>query len=315
MRGIIIIISSGILLSIFVFIYNMIMADSRQVTMVSCLILILIWLTVLIIICIKGRQWKQGFALLEEHTRQEFMRQEQETDRQLRDMEADVVWLKCQIAHGVRMPLAIISGYGDLLKKGDYSSKEEAKLYMNKICSNIDYLNQTFRLVIDDDAGKMYESNAELDLLDVTRSVVEYTENFAKRHGVRLELNSSYEQVLMRGNRIDIMKLFYNLIENSLRYMQHGDAIHITVEEADHRAWIVYRDNGAGVTKQDAEQLMAWNCAGTQTQQKPDVVKGSGMGMYLVKDIIQKHQGTLQVKGGTGAGFAMYITFPLADDL
>lgn len=314
MRGIIIIISSGILLSTFVFVYNMIMADSRQVTIVSCLILILIWLMVLIIICIKGRQWKQGFALLEEHTRQEFMRQEQETDSQLRDMEADVVWLKRQIAHGVRMPLAIISGYGDLLKKGDYSSKEEEELYINKICSNIDYLNQTFRLVIDDDAGKEEVQDARLDLLEVVRNIVVYTDNLTKSHGVQLKLNSSHEQIWIWGSQIDMMKLFYNLIENSLKYMQHGDTIYITVEEVENQAWIVYRDNGEGVTKQDAEQLTELKYPGGQMEGKPDAVKGTGMGMCLVKDIIQRHQGGLKIKGGMGVGFAMYITFPLADD-
>lgn len=312
MRGILILISSGILISMITLIYNMLWTDSQPITSISCLLLVLMWIVILILVCHKGKRWKQDSELVEEMTRRELERQEQEADSQLRDLQEDVIWLKRQIAHGVRMPLAIISGYGDLLKKGDYKSEEEQKLYIDKICRNIDYLNQTFQIVIDDnqkEAGK----REELDLIEVAESIVEYTDNLIRSHGVRLDLNTSCEQVLIWGNRIDIMKVFYNLIENSLKYMQYGDAIFITIEAVENRALIVYRDNGEGVTQQDAEQLTAFQYMGEQTEPKPEVVKGTGMGMYLVKDVIQKHHGTLQVKGGAGTGFAMYITIPLLD--
>lgn len=312
MRGILILISSGILISMITLIYNMLWTDSQPITSISCLLLVLMWIVILILVCHKGKRWKQDSELVEEMTRRELGRQEQEADSQLRDLQEDVIWLKRQIAHGVRMPLAIISGYGDLLKKGDYKSEEEQKLYIDKICRNIDYLNQTFQIVIDDnqkEAGK----REELDLIEVAESIVEYTDNLIRSHGVRLDLNTSCKQVLIWGNRIDIMKVFYNLIENSLKYMQYGDAIFITIEAVENRALIVYRDNGEGVTQQDAEQLTAFQYLGEQTEPKPEVVKGTGMGMYLVKDVIQKHHGTLQVKGGVGTGFAMYITIPLLD--
>lgn len=314
MRGIIIITGSGILISAFTLIYSVFVADSGWIMKVICLILVLMWIALLLVICHKGRQWKRDSAMLEEITKQELQKQERETDSQIRNMKEDVAWLKRQIAHGVRMPLAIISGYGDLLRKQDYDSLEEQKMYISKICSNIDYLNQTFQIIIDDEAGKEEEQNVRLDLLEVARNIVDYADNLTKSHGVKLELNSSHEHVYIRGNRIDIMKVLYNLIENSLKYMRHGDAIYITIEQVENQAWVVYRDNGEGVTKQDAERLTELNYRGEQNEQETDAVKGTGMGMYLVKDIIQKHHGTLQVKGGVGTGFAMYIIFPLADE-
>lgn len=311
MRGNIIIISSGILISMIMLIYNIVTSGGRLVSIISCLVLVLLWLIILLMICRRGRQWEQTSAQLEETAIQERRKQEEEADSRLRDMQEDVVWLKRQIAHGVRMPLAIISGYGDLLKQGDYHSEEEQKLYVDKICRNIDYLNQTFQIVIDDDIGKETQASEPLDLLEVAGSIVDYTDNLIRSHGVRLELNSSCKQVVIQGNRTDIMKMFYNLIENSLKYMECGDAIYITIEAVENRALIVYRDNGEGVTQQDAELLTACDYRGEQTQPKPEAVKGTGMGMYLVKDIIQRHCGTLQIKGGEGVGFAMYITIPL----
>ena len=313
MRGIIIVDGSGILISIITLIYGIFVADSGWVVNITCLILMLMWIALLIVICHKGRQWKRDSAMLELITKQEIKKQERETDSQIRNMKEDVVWLKRQIAHGVRMPLAIISGYGDLLKKRDYDSLEEQELYISKICSNIEYLNQTFQIVIDDDAGKE-EENERLDLLEVARNIVNYTDNLTKSHGVRLELNSSHEHVYIQGNRIDIMKVLYNLIENSLKYMRHGDAIYMTVEQVENQAWVVYRDNGEGVTKRDAERLTDLNYRGEQNGQEMDAIKGTGMGMYLVKDIIQKHHGALQIKGGAGTGFTMYIMFPLMDE-
>ena len=313
MRGIVILISSGVLISIVTIIYNTVQSGSWSVTIINCLILVLMWVGTLIIICRKGKRWRQDSALVEELNRCELERQEQESDSQLRNLQEDVIWLKRQIAHGVRMPLAIISGYGDLLKKGDYSSPEEQNLYIDKICRNIDYLNQTFQIVIDDDREKA-KKRERVNLIEVAEGIVEYTDNLIRSHGVRLELNTSCDQVFIWGNRIDIMKVFYNLIENSLKYMQCGDAICITIEAVENRAWIVYRDNGEGVTSQGAEELTAFHYMGEQTGVKPEVVKGTGMGMFLVKVIIKKHHGTLQVKGGAGVGFAMYITIPLLNE-
>ncbi len=311
MRGIVILISSEILISMITLIYNIVHTGNWSVTIANCLILVLISLAVLIVICSKRRRWRPDPALAEEMNRRELERQK--SDSQLRDLQEDVIWLKRQIAHGVRMPLAIISGYGDLLKKGDYRSPEEQTLYIDKICKNIDYLNQTFQIVIDDDREKA-EKFERLDLIETAESIVEYTDNLIRSHGVRLELNTSCKQVFVWGNRIDIMKVFYNLIENSLKYMQYGDSICITIESVENRAWIVYRDNGEGVTPQGAEQLTTFHYMGEQAEPKPEVIKGTGMGMYLVKDIIRKHHGTLQVKGGAGVGFAMYITIPLLDE-
>lgn len=115
MRGIVILISSEILISMITLIYNIVHTGNWSVTIVNCLILVLISLAVLIVICSKRRRWRPDPALAEEMNRRELERQK--SDSQLRDLQEDVIWLKRQIAHGVRMPLAIISGYGDLLKK------------------------------------------------------------------------------------------------------------------------------------------------------------------------------------------------------
>nr|DAK82843.1 MAG TPA: Signal transduction histidine kinase [Caudoviricetes sp.] len=314
MRGMIAIIGVGILITISTLIIYMCVPGSRSVMVIGCLILMFLWLALLVVTCVKGRRWKRDSALLEEITRQEMKKQENEKDSEIRSMKEDVAWLKRQIAHGVRMPLAIISGYGDLLRRGDWKTPEEQDLYIDKICKNIEYLNRTFQIVIDDEAGKDVEDDATIDLLQVVGDVVEYADHITKSHGIQLELNSSCTQVYIQGNRIDIMKALYNLIENSLKYMRHGDAIYITVEAVEGQAWIVYRDNGEGVTKREAERITEADYRGEDAGERLSGIRGSGMGMYLVDDIIKHHHGTIQIKGGTGNGFAVYITLPLAEE-
>lgn len=313
MRGMITIIGVGMLITTATLIISMCVPDSRSVALIGCLILLVMWLALLVVTCVKGKRWKQDSALLEEITRQEMKKQENEKDNEIRSMKEDVAWLKRQIAHGVRMPLAIISGYGDLLRRGDWKTPEEQDLYIDKICKNIEYLNQTFQIVIDDNAGKDEEAEEPLDLLRVVGDVVEYADHITRSHGVQLELNSSCTQVYIQGNRIDIMKALYNLIENSLKYMRHGDAIYITVEAVEGQAWVVYRDNGEGVTKREASRITEPDYRGEAADGRLTGIRGSGMGMYLVDDIIKRHHGTIQIKGGTGNGFAAYITFPLVE--
>lgn len=218
--------------------------------------------------------------------------------------EDDIVWLKRLLSHNFRMPMAVIAGYGDLLREGSFSSREECLMVIGRICKNIDYMNTMLQVLLNDDSGKGRGEGETFDLLGCIRVGMEYVNTIARRQGVKIQVNSAQPAVTMHGDRIRLIRAFFNLIENSLKYMKRAGTIHITVDKQEDRAYVIYRDNGEGVDAHEAPHLMEWSYQGENKE------SGYGLGMYLVRETVEEFGGTIEVRSREDEGMGIYMTFP-----
>lgn len=274
-------------------------ADDSWVIIVSGVLLMMLFICILIHYRIKKAEWERDLQMKDETIEKA---KEEETGR-LRIMEEDVSQFKRKIAHSVRMPIAIISGYGDVLSKGT-CSPEETDVYIAKICKNIKYLSNTFRLVLDNQEDV---ECTEFDARVAVAEVAEQAQQYLKKHNLRMEINSGSASVMMKGYETDLMRALYNLIENSIKYMKQGNTIYVTVEDLADEVLIIYRDNGVGLQSEEAEQLGKLNYQGTNAKNQ---VKGTGAGLYIVRMIMEKHGGIMDVRSSENKGFVVYMRFP-----
>ena len=158
---------------------------------------------------------------------------------------------------------------------------------------------------MDDESDDTLERMECFDVLDCVNRVAEYVQTIARKAGIGIAVNSSRTKVMFYGNRISLMRGFFNLVENSIRYMNRKGNIFITVEETDKEVLIVYRDDGEGMDPEEAEHIMELNYQGSNRKSS-----GYGMGMYLLQKMIEQHQGTLMVKTSQGQGMGIYMSFP-----
>ncbi len=234
----------------------------------------------------------------EEHRELEQKRQEVEK------LTNDVVWFKRLMAHNLRMPFAIITGYGELLLSGSCASREEELDCIRKICNNIDYLNTLSKVLLDDDQEELLSQKEYFDVLACVRRVSEYVRTITQKAGIRIVVNSSREEVLFFGNRISLMRAFFNLIENSVRYMNRQGNIVITVEETGKEILIVYRDDGEGMCPEEAEHITELDFQGSNRKKE-----GNGIGMYLIRRMVEAEGGSMEIKTGEGVGMGIYMSF------
>lgn len=236
-----------------------------------------------------------------EEAAQEILEQEAE---QMPVMD-DVAWFKRLMSHNVRMPLAIISGYTELLLSDSLESEEDKKECLEIISKNLDFIDVLTKVILDDDKSELLKEKEVIDVLEVIKSASEYVKNVAMKSGIRVVVNTTEEEVMIKGNKIALMRAFFNLIENSLRYMNKEGDIVFTVQEQGGEVLIVYRDNGEGMPADEVENITKLNYRGT-TQK----TSGSGLGMYLVEQTILEHGGKLETRSDIGKGMAVYITIP-----
>lgn len=240
----------------------------------------------------------------EEREREEQRRLE-EKDREVQKLSEDVVWFKRLMAHNLRMPLAVITGYGELLLDGSLSNREEELDCIRKICTNIDYINTLSKVLLDDSQGENFLEKESFDVLADVRRVSEYVRTITRKAGIRVIVNSSRQEVLMYGNRIYLMRAFFNLIENSVRYMNRQGNIVITVEETEKEVLLVYRDDGEGMNPEEAKHITELEYQGSNRK-----AEGKGIGMYLIREAVEAEGGTLEIRTGEGAGMGIYMSFP-----
>jgi len=205
------------------------------------------------------------------------------------------------------MPLSIIQGYGELLEEGKID-EEKQKEVITKICGNIRYLSNILKLVIDNDTTSVEYKYENIDILDVVREVSSYMKDFTSKKGIRVNVISQSEKMMIRADRWQFIRLFYNLFENSLKYMGRSGEISVMVSEAGNDSvLIVYKDTGNGMPAAEVDHVFEKGYR-SRTHSRE---KGQGMGMYFVYKIIEDHGGTINVISDVGKGFSVRILIPM----
>ncbi|SFN83079.1 Histidine kinase-, DNA gyrase B-, and HSP90-like ATPase [Pseudobutyrivibrio sp. JW11] len=223
----------------------------------------------------------------------------------------DVKWMRSLLSHNVRMPLSIIQGYGDLLEEGKLD-EDKQKEVVTKICGNIKYLSNILKLVIDNDSLSIEYKFETVDILDVIREVSQYVKDFTTRNEITVNVVGSKDQIFITADRWQFIRLFYNLFENSLKYMGKKGEINVLVSEADDgNILIVYKDNGKGMPAAEVEHVFEKGYRSRTNLGKP----GQGMGMYFVYQIIEDHGGTINVVSDVGKGFTVKMLLPVNRNL
>ena len=222
----------------------------------------------------------------------------------------EVKWMRSLLSHNVRMPLSIIQGYGELLEEGKLD-EDKQKEVITKICGNIRYLSNILKLVIDNETTSVEYKYEIIDILDVVREVSSYMKDFTSKRGIRVSVISQSEQVMIRADRWQFIRLFYNLFENSLKYMGKSGDISVMVSEAGNDGvLIVYKDTGNGMPAAEVEHVFEKGYRSiTHTGEN-----GQGMGMYFVHQIIEDHGGDISVISDAGKGFSVRILLPVSQE-
>jgi two-component system phosphate regulon sensor histidine kinase PhoR len=155
-----------------------------------------------------------------------------------------------------------------------------------------------------------------VDLVAIIRQVVDGLQTLARDRGVAIEVTAPAGPLMVPGDRDELTRLFENLIENGLKYGASGKRVDIALAVAaaadgKDEARVSVRDYGPGIAAEHLPRL-------TERFYRVDVGEsrtqgGTGLGLALVKHILNRHHGRLTIdsKAGDGASFTAHL--PIAD--
>ena len=233
--------------------------------------------------------------------------------RRVEEMRADFI---ANASHELRTPLATLAGFIDTLQgsaRDDPAARERFLAIMqaqaNRMARLIDDLLSLSRIEL----NAHVRPDTQVDLVAIIRQVADSLQTLARDRGVEVATAAPPGSLLVRGDRDELIRVFENLVENALKYAASGKRVDIKLAHgpgAGGEARVTVRDYGPGIAPEHLPRL-------TERFYRVDVGEsraqgGTGLGLALVKHILNRHGGRLTVESVPGQGATFIAHLPMA---
>jgi two-component system phosphate regulon sensor histidine kinase PhoR len=234
--------------------------------------------------------------------------------RRVEEMRADFV---ANASHELRTPLAALSGFIETLQG---SARDDAKARQRFLAIMQEQAKRMARLIDDLLSLSRIELNAHrrpdtpVDMVPIVRQVVDSLETLARDRGVSVNVAAD-DALMVLGDHDELVRIFENLVENALKYGAPGERVDIALSpgtsiDGEPEAQVSVRDYGPGIAPEHLPRL-------TERFYRVDVTEsraqgGTGLGLALVKHILNRHHGRLTIESSPGAGATFTVHLPTA---
>ncbi len=228
--------------------------------------------------------------------------------------EADAVKARflANMSYEFRTPLTTIGGYAELLKSGAASDPEQAGEYVDAILSAVERLTEQVENVLDlsqSEAGLLPIRKERIDLLDFLTALVREREAAIIAAGLSLDLKGRRGRIVEADPR-QLGRAVGNLLDNAIGGTPDGGRILIELRRAAEGSStaveIVIADNGRGMTSQELARAQG----GLKPVKDGAPERRTGLGIPLARQLIEAHDGTLEIVSRKGAGTTATICLP-----
>ncbi len=223
-------------------------------------------------------------------------------EKEIKDKELSTIGkMAYTILHDINNPLTIIKNCTDLMRmEGD----KEMLGYAGRISSEFDRIMDMISDLVE--FIKKGSSRLNLSPQKLSNIIRDYCKKEKKvflENKIRIELKLNYNESI-RVDKNKIIRIFQNLLNNSKDAVARNGKITITTQKNDNFAEIIVSDTGKGMNKKTKENIFEPFFTGKRKS-------GLGLGMYIVKQLIQQHNGTIEVESAVRKGTTFTIKLPL----
>ena len=207
------------------------------------------------------------------------------------------------VSHELRTPLTAIQGYVETLMDMDAGAKGQIKQFLTVIRRNVQRLVSLLNHFLDLSQmdGREDLKKEELSAEQITKSIVK--DLHIKNHKLKME----FPLKTVMADRHFLKQILYNLIDNAVKYAPAGSLIEILWEKKRSHAVLTVKDQGAGISGRHKSRLFE---RFYRVDPSRRAAKGAGIGLFIVKQLMEKHGGAIEVKSAPEKGSAFICSFP-----
>ncbi len=216
------------------------------------------------------------------------------------------------VTHELKTPLTSISGFAELMAAGLYQKKEDVNHFGKLICQEakrlLEMINNIIFLSRIEGAppGSLKDS---VPLGSLIQSVVDFMEPFCNDRQVTIHTDLTEDHVLGSSNMLREMAM--NLIDNGVKYNRPGGHVYVTMKRENNKVILTVRDTGIGIPEAVQERVFERFYRVDESRAKSS--GGSGLGLSIVKHIVEQHQGTIDLQSRVNEGTVITVTLLAAE--
>jgi signal transduction histidine kinase len=216
------------------------------------------------------------------------------------------------VSHELRTPLALIRLYAETLELGRLTAKEKYQDYYRIIREESERLTALINNILDFsriEAGRKEYEFKETNLPDLVHSTLDSYRFQIEQNGFAFEENISRDIPPVNVDREAIARSLLNLVNNALKYSKDQKFIGVSLYRSNGCVKLEVRDHGIGIPPGELEKIFEkfYRCGDPLVHN----IKGSGLGLSLVRHIVRAHGGDVQVESAPEQGSKFTIALPL----
>ena len=220
------------------------------------------------------------------------------------------------VSHELKTPLFTVQGYISTLLDGAMKDKIIRKKYLKRAEKGVErliYIVEDLDMIAKLEVGELRLEIADFDIVEVIQNVFDLFEMKADKKKIKLEFDNYHIQpIIVNGDKDKIQQVVENLIVNAIKYGKIEGNTSIAIDNISKNKILVrIQDDGEGIEKQNLsrifERFYRVNKSGSRSE------GGSGLGLSIVKHIIEGHHQKIYVKSEFGIGSEFSFTLNLAN--
>lgn len=232
--------------------------------------------------------------------------------------ETEVARLKSEfisnVSHELRTPIALIRLFGETLELDEIKDPEKRKKFSRIISRESQRLSHLIENVLDFskiDAGRKKYALERADLVEVISSTLEAYRFYLRDQGYEFVVSYPQAPVCIHIDKDAISQAVLNLLDNAVKYSKENKYISVEVSPRDGEIWISVEDRGSGISESNLKHIFDKFNRGDYKHDRE--VQGSGLGLTIVKHIVESHGGEIIAESKIGYGSRFIIKLPVKD--
>jgi two-component system phosphate regulon sensor histidine kinase PhoR len=218
------------------------------------------------------------------------------------------------VSHELKTPLFTVQGYLSTLIDGAFEDKTILKKYLDRAEKGVErliYIVEDLDMISKLESGELNLEISEFDVVNLIQSVVDMLEMKATKKNITLVIEHNNKPMWVAADKDKLQQVIINLIVNSIKYGREGGETEISVTGFTSKKFLVrITDNGEGIESQNIprlfERFYRVNKSGSRSE------GGSGLGLSIVKHIVEAHKQKIYVESEYGVGSEFSFTIDRA---
>jgi len=217
------------------------------------------------------------------------------------------------LSHDLRTPLATVRAYVDTLLKRSDLSEDEVRHHISVVTKNVNHVKSFVRQIVDaSELDGISESlkRSKMNLGSSLQNVIEQHRLNAERKGIALSLSIPSSPPSVFADDMLLERAISNLVHNAIKFTDPQGTVEVSLILRESTVVISVKDSGPGIPETELTKVFEQFFRGVS--HKKDRDSGFGLGLYIVRRIVEAHKGDVSVESKVGEGTTFRIQIPLS---